>query len=445
MRDPFNNMYDSFQLFGKSGHPDTIQLSAGVNWTESSPAIIDLLKTELDFALTYRNYGRSSGAKILTDIVSYVERKLADGRDRIATLFTNGTCDSAHIVASILQKEGRIRTGECCLAVGHCFPYYYALLSDSGLRYEECIDERNLTPSADDVLEAISATAPSVIILMLPHNPAGRLMAPDEYTKIVEAAAEIEAVVFLDRVCMMMWDYRPELMKAFYDGIVAGHVFVFDSLSKSDSLAGLRAGYLQCAVEYQDRIEKEIRYRTLNPIVFSTPAIAFGRMATLSYMLGPRWAQFFRRLLRRYGARLFPEYPSSFGIPINALDIEEEIRGYVSEQELVRSRIRENFEFAKRTFEAQAVKPLVLDGGFNLLLELDSMKAECEESDQSRLCNDYGVAILTERCFRGSYSEKETYCARLGLSLPPDEFQRGIQRLCDYYSVVSRVNRCVHA
>lgn len=434
MPNPFENMYESFRLFGRARSGKPIHMSAGVNWSEASRTLINRLKHELDTALTYRNYGRSSGGKVLTDILAYVERRFAARKEPISAIFTGGTSDAAHIAASVLAREARIREGDRCLAVGLCFPYYYELFTGMGLTYTECIDDDRLIPGVDDILAALEAHRPRVVVLLLPHNPAGCLMAPDEYRRIVEAARDIGAVVFCDRVCLMMWDYGSELTQAFYDGIADGDVFVFDSLSKSDSLAGLRAGFLLCSTAYHDRIEREIRYRALNPIVFSTPTIAFTRIATLSYAFGSRWGDYFERLVRMYNEALFLDYPSSYGDPFEGTDMSRDITNYIEEQTRLQRMIEANLRIVEQVAGSRLVKPLALDGGFNVLLEMDGMRAGREEADQDRLCNDHGVAVLTERCFRASRSgDKETYSVRLGLSLEPWEFEAGMERMDRYY------------
>ncbi|RDD62996.1 pyridoxal phosphate-dependent aminotransferase [Ferruginivarius sediminum] len=435
MSNPFDNMYQSFSLFGQARSQKPIHMSAGVNWAEASPTLVSRLKHELDTALTYRNYGRSSGGKILTDIVASVEQQFAGSEEPVSAIFAAGTADASHVVASVLFREGRIREGDRCLAVGLCFPYYYELFTGMGLTYKECVNDERLIPTVDEILADLADVRPSVVVLILPHNPAGCLMTPEAYSRIVKAARDIGAVVFCDRVCLMMWDYDSALLAAFYQGVVDGDVFVFDSLSKSDSLAGLRAGFLLCSPDYHGRIEREIRYRMLNPIVFSTPTIAFARVATLCYAIEPKWSEYFERLVRIYKEALFLEYPSSYGDPFADSDIPGDIDAYIDDQEHLKRRIHSNRDRVEQVVGSRAVKPLVLDGGFNLLLEMDGMRAEREEADQDRLCNDYGVAVLTERCFRATRRDKETYAVRLGLSLDPVEFEAGLDRICQYYGV----------
>jgi aspartate/methionine/tyrosine aminotransferase len=435
MPNPFENMYDSFRLFGQARGQKPIHMSAGVNWAETSPTLLNRLTHELATALSYRNYGRSSGGKILTDIVAYVEQRFAASQEPISAIFTGGTSHAAHVVSSVLVREERIRKGDRCLAVGLCFPYYYELFTGIGLTYKECIDDGQLLPDIDEILATLHELRPSVVILILPHNPAGCLLTPDDYRQIVEAAQSIGAVVFCDRVCLMMWDYNSALLKAFHAGIADGDVFVFDSLSKSDSLAGLRAGFLLCSTNYQGSIEKEIRYRMLNPIVFSTPTIAFARIATLSYAFGSMWGEYFKRLMRMYKEALFLDYPSSYADPFQDTDMSGEIENYINEQEKLKEKIDINFQHVEEIVGSQSAKPLELDGGFNLLLEIDGMKAEREEIDQDILCNDYGVAVLMERCFRATRGDKDTYSVRLGLSLEPWEFEAGMERIARYYKL----------
>jgi aspartate/methionine/tyrosine aminotransferase len=434
MPNPFDNMYESFALFGRVAREKPIQMSAGVNWMPAGAAVLRRLKHELDAGVSYRNYGRSSGGQVLTDLLAYVERKLASRPEPVTAIVTGGTCDGAHVVASMLAREGRLRPGDRCLAVGLCFPYYYELFTRLGLEYVECIDDRALMPSTDAILEQLATARPSVVVLMLPHNPTGCLLPAGDYARIIQAARSVGAVVFCDRVCMMTWDYARDLAAVFHDGIAAGDVFAFDSLAKSDSLAGLRVGYLLCAPERAGAIEREIRYRMLNPIVFGTPTLAFVRVATLGYVRGQRAGAFLSRVLARFGDRLYRDYPIAYADPFREVDPPSEVAAYIAEQDELRQRVATNFAHVEEVFAASAVKPLRLDGGFNVLLETDRMLAERECDDQARLCAERAVGVLTERCFRASGAAKPTYAIRLGLSLEPEEFRQGLERMHDFYA-----------
>ncbi|MDZ7711906.1 MAG: pyridoxal phosphate-dependent aminotransferase [Rhodovibrio sp.] len=410
-------------------------MSAGVDWPEAGDTVIGRLKHELDTAVgATADYGRSSGGKVLTDLLAHVERRLAGRRTRVAAVITGGTCDGAHVVATMLSRDGRIRAGDRCLAIGLSFPYYYELFTGLGLDYVECIDEQALMPSTDEIVQTVETVRPRVIVLMLPHNPTGCLLAAADYARIIRAARSVGAVVFCDRVCMMTWDYTPDLMGAFHDATAAGDVFVFDSLAKSDSLAGLRVGYLLCAPDRAASVEREIRYRILNPIVFGTPTLVFARLATLGYAQRTPAGAFLARLLSRYSDRFYRDYPVSFRDPFEATDVQGEVAAYNHEQDSLRRRIQTNFAQIEEVFGADVVKPLRLDGGFNVLLETGQMAAERECEHQIRLWTECAVAVLTERCFRASKVAKATYAVRLGLSLEPAEFRAGLDRLQGFYA-----------
>ncbi len=434
MNDPFDYMYQSFQLFGSNPSVVPIQMSAGVNWAPASDEAIKLLKLEMDSAVSYRNYGRSSGGKIVTDILASVEQKLAHANSKITAVVTNGTCDAAHIVTTTLLRKKKLQAGDSCLAIAHCFPYYFNLFNEAGLAYKECIDDTRLFPTMERVEQAIQQHRPKIVVLMLPHNPSGQILSGDDYCRIVNIAISAGAVVFLDRVCMMMWDYSPTLVSAFYDHIAEGNLFVFDSLGKSDSLAGLRTGYLLCGEEWQPCIEQTIRYRTLNPIVFSTLTLAFTRIATLAYTNGKESIICYERLIDRYLNKLFLDYPNSYELGFDAVDLFSRISNYIKEQLIKKERIETNFQATEACFTSQIVKPLILDGGFNVLLETNGMLTKNEREDQKKLCSSSGVAVLTEHCFRVSESTRKTYFLRIGLSLPEVEFTQGLEKLEAYYT-----------
>ena len=427
-------VYESFKLFSSVPNSNSaIHMSSGVNWQDASQSIIDLLKTELDMKLTYKNYGRSSGAKIVTDIVSNVEKTLASSKEKISTVIVNGASDGAHILLSHLIDSGKIDTNHDALMLGYSFPFYSTLIKGFDFGYQEYICPENILPSAELVSQKIAEMRPSILVIALPHNPTGIIQSADYYRDVIAAAKRFGTVVIVDRVCLMPWDMDLDLQAVIYDGIVSGSVFVVDSLSKSNSLAGVRIGYILAATQYNDELEEVIRYRNLNPAVFSTPTMAMCKIATLALHKGKSEAKKYKRLLRRYYSRLWLEYPSDFEIPDLLSMFDNTIDNYILDQQKLRRRFDQNCQMTKAMFSADMLKPAIFDGGFNMLLELPQMWTEYESEDQRILAFKYGVCVLTERCFRNSTNEKDVYFIRLSLTLPIEEFYKGLVGLQQYY------------
>ncbi len=77
-----------------------------------------------------------------------------------------------------------------------------------------------------------------------------------------------------------------------------------------------------------------------------------------------------------------------------------------------------------------------LDAGFNVALTLPAMRPANEAADQRCLAYDYGVAVLTERCFRTSARQYGNYFLRLSLASPRPAFHAGLEALCSYINAM---------
>lgn len=70
-------------------------MSAGVNWQPTMHCVKEALQFEIQHDLSYRNYGRSVGAKYITDIIEICEQMEVEGAGRISCALSNGATDGA--------------------------------------------------------------------------------------------------------------------------------------------------------------------------------------------------------------------------------------------------------------------------------------------------------------------------------------------------------------
>jgi aspartate/methionine/tyrosine aminotransferase len=161
---PFQRMYASFQLFSKAAagrrNAPFLQMSAGANWLPACPSILACLHTELESALTYRNYGRPAGAVGVTTALEQVELNLNGDAYLPAVTITNGTTEAARLVFESLIASRRIRPGDSTLMVGHGFPLYHSLSQEFGLHFHEVLRETggafdSYLPPMDRVIQHI--------------------------------------------------------------------------------------------------------------------------------------------------------------------------------------------------------------------------------------------------------------------------------------------------
>ncbi len=439
--DPSNQVYKSFQMFIEAGKQHfTTHMSAGVNWQDASPSVINALQWELEVGLTYKNYGRSVGAKIITDVISKVEYELANADKNIESIIVNGATDGAYLICSYLKDNNIINEDKKALMVGYAFPIYSSIFKKLNVDYIEVIEEKKIVPSIDVVMASIIKYKPALIILPLPHNPSGILKSEEYYQKIFDCARITGTKIIIDRVCMMPWDFNQALATAIYEEVVLGNAFVVDALSKSNSLAGIRIGYILTGNQYLQKLENEIRYRNLNPAVFATPTLAMCRVGDLALTKGIHLTKKYVRLIIKYEKSLWMEYPNDYRPPNVAGFVENFVCNYVSEQKKLEVRIKDNFKNIKAIFAGITTTPLILDAGFNVLLQLDNMYIANEIDDQLELANKYGACVLTKNCFTAEQCHDEKYFIRLSLTIPVEEFKQGLKNIYNYYQTSTLCN-----
>lgn len=438
MIEPSENIYESFSLFSKASSRRRItEMSAGVNWQPTPPCVKKSLQFEIQHDLSYRNYGRSVGGKYITDIIEICERKAVGNPSRISCALTNGATDGAHCLFSFFLHERLIHKHDTVAMIGVSFPVYSSLMSRFGIRYVEVTHQDVIVPEIDFVLEHLTTIRPSAIIVSLPHNPSGVMKSATYYEQILIWARTNGSLVIVDRVCLMPWDDSNDIANIVYNNIRDGVCFVIDSPSKSLSLAGLRLGFVLMAHSYLKGFEAEMRARSLNPVVFGTLTLALCRIGQLANNIGIGETDSVMRFARRHFRDALRQYPSDFAPPEISVEsfITKFVAAYIEEIKVLKARIARNYASIVEIFEHDATSDIILNAGFNVILQLPRMMVCNEISDQRELALEYGVCILSERCFRdNSKKNNGTYYIRLSLSVPEQDFYRALLVIKEYFS-----------
>ena len=437
---PFEKMYASFSLFGKAAKVNKQKfypLSAGVNWMKSNSAILKLMHFELDSGVSYRNYGNSGGSRVLTDILANIEKKRTKSRLRPSVVISNGSSEGSYLIFEYLKKTKFFKDGDTVMMLSHGFPLYAKLSSQFNLNFVESLyKEHNadtfLSPM-DKVLNDINVFKPKLIFLLLPNNPLGERYTDSDLIRFKKKCREHNIKILIDRVCLMPWDDFDQLNQIFIEDIMNGNVFIVDSMSKSESLAGVRTGYIVTNQDVADGVTEIIQYRNLNPVVYSTFSMAISKMFSMSSQYENESQRIFR-LYDFFESELFSGFPSNEDYNIREIITEELFDEYFSELEIHKNHIHKNYSLLNETFSNDALNNLQFQSGFNVALSTSRMKTINQEDDQKKLAVKYNVGILPEFCFRSSVSESENYFVRVGLTIPSEDFKIAIMKLKKFYS-----------
>lgn len=273
-----------------------------------------------------------------------------------------------------------------------------------------------------------------MVFLLNPNNPLGETYSTKDLKLIEIACRKVHSKILIDRVCQMPWDSKTNLSNVFMDGILEGRVYVVDSFSKSEGLAGIRTGYIVSNPETRDLLLEEIRYRSLNPIIFSTKTLVFCNLANMLIECESNYTrEKYRKFFSMYSEHYLSEYPSNERYVDLYDEFEVFFTDYIEDRENHKKHIVENYQIAQEAFDNYKLVDITLQQGFNVAVCLDKMFTENELSDQISLAQDVGVGVLPESCFRYTKSNEKNYFIRVALSITKEDFFRGCLMIKNYF------------
>lgn len=131
------------------------------------------------------------------------------------------------------------------LELAPTFSEYSLALENAGCRvYRHLLREEDGFSVTERLITNIQALSPDVIFLCDPNNPTGRLMDPALKRRILEAAADVGARVFMDECFMDLTENGVSIVPQLPRMPFAA---VLKAFTKSFGMAGVRLGYLLCS------------------------------------------------------------------------------------------------------------------------------------------------------------------------------------------------------
>lgn len=155
-----------------------------------------------------------------------------------------------------------------------CYPPFLSSITAAGRRIvpiELTRTAEGWTESEEDLAERLRAEGVKLIVIVNPHNPTGRVFTRDELTRIAEAAADIDAVVFSDEIHSdLIYEPHTHIPFASLSDDAASRTVTGTSASKAFNIASMR-----CAVAH---IGAESIWQKLA----AQPSGLYGNVSTLS-------------------------------------------------------------------------------------------------------------------------------------------------------------------
>ncbi|HYP29112.1 MAG TPA: pyridoxal phosphate-dependent aminotransferase [Blastocatellia bacterium] len=216
--------------------------------------VIDLGAGEPDFP-TPRNVKDAAQKAIAEDFTRYTSTGgVAPLRQAIVRMMERDfgvTYDDQEVIVTIGGKQGIFNAMATLLNPGDdvlipspywvTFPEIVTFLRGNSVYVDTEPNEFLLT--ADMVRDAITPRT-RLLIINSPNNPTGRVIAPDEFRKIVEAAAERDVWVISDE-CYLYFAHPPaqRFTAGQLPSELRSRVMISGSFSKSHAMTGWRIGY----------------------------------------------------------------------------------------------------------------------------------------------------------------------------------------------------------
>lgn len=427
----FDALNESLGLFASTS-PSPIQLSSGANYQPAPATIKRLLQWELQNDFTYRFYGAQEGARPVREIIRNTYLKFAQNPSLdITALLCNGTSAGLHLIYRSLLRSGKIAPGDSVCTPGFGFPLVAAIANSLGLKFQECLSLDGFTalPDIDTLTAHIKKNNTKVINLIAPHNPFGLMGDALYYGAIDRLCRDYGVFLIIDVVCLMPWDDHQLLPKVFGAGVASNRTVIIGSMSKSNSLAGIRSGYIVCGRDFSFACIKEIKASFTHPTVYSTFALAF-YFTCLLKLNGYNYLHHIRYFEKNIDL-FFSDSPVGSQVDLAALSLEAAVTHYTKEVFSLKKIFARNHSVLTDAFPSEHYG-VQWQAGFNCVLQAESMKSKSEVGDQFALLKQ-GVAVLTRRCFTQHEFPDAPYFIRVGLSLPTAQFQAGVNTLAHFY------------
>lgn len=164
---------------------------------------------------------------------------------------TVGSQEALFVALKGLVDPGRDEV----LIVGPSYPLYPKLCQMEGIAYREVMLDpyQGFRPDAARVITALGERT-RVIVMASPSNPTGRVWPREELELLAQALSERESPIYVlsDEVYRELYYGEPPASMA----EVYPRTIVVNSLSKSNSLTGLRLGWLMAPAEVMGGILK---------------------------------------------------------------------------------------------------------------------------------------------------------------------------------------------
>lgn len=444
-------MFRSFELHSRVFHngklSDYFMISSGTNQFPMPKIWKQSIHSEIETDFLYRWYTSSYGFQCITSAVKVYEDYISGpslgifSRSSRNVCMTSGGCGGASAVFEYLRYE----YGDCCVIMaGMNYSLYDRLAKKHGFRIVElrCSADEDALPLQEDFrsLAKCPESEKEVYVFSIPNNPTGEMYSCNEFSDIIAAIKEHNGFIVLDTVCSFPVT-RP--LQPFHESLITLHDYwhscaVVNSFSKTDSVAGLRLGYVYGPEHLVDFCSRLNASSIMNPPTLPAFPIVLSCMFRCMYLceasgnvaMSRKFAEFFRRLFFMTSAGITTSM-RSYAEHIFS-DAEKYCNEYVCEILDNEAIIRANYDASCKALGPYIRKVSRFDAGFNFCVWLNRAFRMSELDLVQELIDATGVAVLTESAFSCRNVRSNAYFVRFSTACERSPYLSALDRLVNF-------------
>lgn len=423
-------------------------LSSGINEFPMSKIWKELMNLEIQHDLAYQWYTPEEGFPTLQKAAKLWENFAATEGNLYEMKLTGNVCMTlgASQAVGIVFDYLAFHYPNCgILQIGMNYPIFERLSKPYHLHISELlVDEEGdpdcMLPSVEQVISRMKQSRPRMLIITVPNNPAGQSYSEDELVKVFNAANELDMMVMVDKAGQMSITNARfvNVSRAVARADSQEHLIQVSSFSKTDSVPGLRLGYLMASERIVAHTVKYQLYTTLNPQTVPMLPVFYSFLIRSVYLMRKNgWMRYCTcgEVLNAFG-RLFEITTALAPKELRVLiekrlymkNFEMDYQSYTNELLNNEMCMDRNHQYILKTLGQYTSRYSALENGFNFLMEISAFKSENEE----KLCQDFfhetKVALLTESCFRLSRPKRGNFWIRISLAAPEAKFRSAVDR-----------------
>lgn len=454
MNSPNDFMYLEFlehkKIFNMSNKWEYMMLSSGTNQFPMPRLWKELIIEEINMDFTYQLYVSPYGFETVNkSLVLYENFISTQGQFLNKAVRNNKVCMTigSSQAASLTMDYIKYKNPKAeIILVGENYALYEMVSKKHDFKVKELRSNMTFLPHIDMLLAYIKASSEnSVFVFLHPNNPSGEQYLQQDFDKIVKALKASKCFGIFDEVCNLIITNRNLVLieTAITKNDYWEKSIIINSFSKTESVAGLRIGYIYTHTHIIDFV-----INRQSDTLMSLPATP---VLPLFFCLMFRCIYLNRKFFWQYNdeKKIIKYFKTMFmvtvAIPTNQIkvfiekkiqNIEELYSSYVRELLNNESIIELNVLYLKNKLNKYLMNISKMENGFNLMIQLKYIETYSEINFVFDLLKKTGLAVLTESSFCLEKKEEESFWIRISLACESGLFCSAVDKLYEYLKIL---------